>query len=142
MFNILVYSLLALFIFSFFIPYLIPIFIGILVISYLYSKLPSKIETNKNLDLFLYTKKQYLRSPQWKEKRRLVIARDKHCQVCGSYHNLAVHHLKDYKLIPNEPISSLVLLCHSCHNMQHEKLGYPKTYQEYMDWNVKLIKDK
>ena len=106
--------------------------------------LASKEKQNEvtNLDLFLYTKKQYLRSPQWKEKKRLVIARDKHCQICGSYHNLAVHHLKDYKLIPNEPISSLVLLCHSCHNMQHEKLGYPKTYQEYMNWNVKLIKEK
>lgn len=90
---------------------------------------------------FLETKKQYLNSPEWEIKRvqRYIIA-DGKCESCGcTLNNYQVHHLTDYTLIPNEPISSLRALCTSCHEFQHMAYGFPTTMQEYRDWNKELI---
>ena len=59
--------------------------------------------------------KNYLRSDQWKEKRLLVLKRDKHiCQSCMVSKAQDVHHLT-YQFIYNEPLFTLVSVCRPCH---------------------------
>ena len=95
--------------------------------------------TDNNLTKFMYTKSKYLKSQEWKDKRKLVLKRDHYkCKSCKSYDNLEVHHLSGYSDIPNEPIESLVTLCRSCHQIWHNKHGYPNSYQDYMDWNYAI----
>ena len=89
-----------------------------------------------NLHNFLYMKQQYLHSQQWKDKRKLVIARDCYrCTSCGSLKDLQVHHKSHYLSIPNEPLSALTTLCGTCHTELHERIGYPQTYQDYANWS-------
>lgn len=71
-------------------------------------------------------KAKYLQSQKWKEKRQLVLQRDNYtCKSCGIKHSLEVHHVR-YDNLGNEPIRDLVVLCSSCHNRLHEKLGYDR----------------
>jgi hypothetical protein len=85
------------------------------------------------LNRFKAMKTDYLASVQWSHKRQAVLARDGHkCTNCGSTTKLNVHHLS-YAEVPNEPISSLLLLCEVCHTDLHETVGYPKVYQDYME---------
>jgi 5-methylcytosine-specific restriction endonuclease McrA len=92
--------------------------------------------TDNNLTKFMYMKSKYLKSQEWKDKRKLVLKRDHYkCKSCKSYNNLEVHHLSGYSDIPNEPTKSLVTLCRSCHQAWHDKHGYPKIYQDYINWN-------
>ena len=103
-------------------------------------KILEGMEKPPDLSLFRWEKAEYLRSPEWKSKRKFVLARAKFkCEKCGSNEPLHVHHLSGYNLIPNEPYSALVALCDSCHNYQHQVHGYPQTFEEYMNWNVKLV---
>lgn len=90
---------------------------------------------------FLFLKQNYLNTKVWNEKRKLVLARDNYtCQSCGCKDkSLSVHHLSGYNKIPYESTNCLVALCQDCHTKQHEKLGYPQSYQEYMNWDVKLV---
>jgi len=93
------------------------------------------------LQAFLETKKQYLNSIEWEIKRvnRHTIA-DGKCESCNTtLNNYQVHHISDYYLIPNEPLSALRALCPDCHGYQHKIYGYPKTLQEYKDWNKELV---
>lgn len=105
------------------------------------SNLFNKQSTDSHkLQVFKYQKYNYLQSPEWKNKRASVILRDNsECLLCGTTDNLEVHHLSSYKDIPNEPDSSLVCLCRSCHQYQHDVHGYPQTYHDYMNWNVELV---
>lgn len=73
-----------------------------------------------------YTKKQewfnkyneYLKSSEWKEKRLLVLKRDKFkCQSCGGI-GQHIHHLS-YETVFNEDINDLVTLCINCHKSIH-----------------------
>ncbi|NER82723.1 MAG: HNH endonuclease [Leptolyngbya sp. SIO1D8] len=58
---------------------------------------------------------RYLRSVQWKAKRKQVLERDRYqCQTCLSSESLEVHH-KTYKSFGNEPLEHLITLCHDCH---------------------------
>ena len=92
--------------------------------------------TNNNLTRFMYIKSKYLKSQEWKDKRKLVLKRDHYkCKSCKSYNDLEVHHLSGYTNIPNESIESLVTLCRSCHQIWHDKHGYPETYQDYVNWS-------
>ncbi|KAA8475690.1 HNH endonuclease [Arcticibacter tournemirensis] len=61
----------------------------------------------------------YLNSPEWKEKRTLVLNRDHHlCQRCRIEPALDVHHLT-YKNLYNEPLEDLQALCRNCHAAVH-----------------------
>lgn len=85
---------------------------------------------------FLYMKSKYLKSAEWQAKRKLVIARDRyHCTSCGTLRDLRVHHKSHYISIPNEPLSALITLCDSCHTELHERIGYPKSYNDYVNWS-------
>jgi hypothetical protein len=89
----------------------------------------------KDLIDFREMKTEYMESQAWQDKRQRVLKRDSHeCQLCYSTDNLEVHHTK-YDRVPYEPIDHLILLCRSCHQKEHDKHGYPSTYQEYMKWN-------
>lgn len=62
----------------------------------------------------------YLGSAQWRELRRLVIARDKgQCRECGSTERLHVHHVH-YQTIFEETGRELVTLCARCHSLEHK----------------------
>ena len=92
--------------------------------------------TENQLYLFLYTKRMYLKSDLWQQKRTLVFKRDNFtCQLCGSTSALEAHHMRDYALIPNEPISSIITLCRNCHQHQHDKHGQLITLHDYITWN-------
>ena len=97
-----------------------------------------------DLQLFIFrtNKSAYLKSPQWRQTRLKILARDNFtCQSCSVTNTpLHVHHLSDYDKLGSESTDSLISLCQDCHTYQHDQLGYPQTYQEYMNWNVKLIK--
>lgn len=105
-------------------------------------------DTNKPLDdqtnlfIFLSNKKGYLQADVWQGKRKAVLKRDKHtCQCCGATEvSLHVHHLREYNRLGTESLSSLISLCGPCHQFQHDTLGYPQTFKQYMEWNVPLIK--
>lgn len=85
---------------------------------------------------FQARKKAYMNSKTWRDKRKKVLARDGYqCQICHSTSDLVVHHMKDYLLIPHEPISSLVTLCQECHQRQHNAHDPLRTYDDYARWN-------
>lgn len=60
--------------------------------------------------------KVYLRSPQWRDKRERVFARDGGiCQACLKRRASQVHHLT-YKYVFNEPLFDLTSICDLCHD--------------------------
>ena len=57
----------------------------------------------------------YLESPEWKEKRKLVMKRDRNrCQSCLADDATEVHHIT-YRHLFNEPLFDLVAVCRACH---------------------------
>lgn len=88
---------------------------------------------------FQARKKIYMNSKAWRDKKNLVLARDSNrCQICNSTSNLAVHHMRDYILIPYEPISSLITLCRTCHQRQHDAHDPLRSYEDYARWDHKI----
>jgi len=64
---------------------------------------------------------KYIDSPEWINKRALVIKRDNFkCQQCGNKQNLEVHHLT-YEHFKDEPLKDLITLCSGCHKSIHYK---------------------
>jgi 5-methylcytosine-specific restriction endonuclease McrA len=64
---------------------------------------------------------RYLRSPQWKAKRRAVLERDRHlCVHCGNGWRLEVHHLT-YERLYDELLTDLATLCRDCHIAHHRQ---------------------
>lgn len=62
---------------------------------------------------------RYLRSPEWRKRRRAALERDRHaCQWCGCRYRLQVHHLT-YERFGNERLEDLVTLCDDCHKGVH-----------------------
>lgn len=65
----------------------------------------------------------YLVSKDWKDKRALVLERDKNtCKMCKFSFNrssLEVHHIT-YKNLFHEPLADLVTLCKKCHKQIHK----------------------
>lgn len=132
--------------------YIIILILLALVVNWAYSTFPIRENPFLNipidqpikdwkLSLFLQQKHSYITSEEWSKKRKEVLKRDFYrCQVCGEKHNLHVHHMDGYMLIPNEPIDMLVTLCASCHQKEHTKHGYPQTLEEYKEWKH-YIKD-
>ena len=61
----------------------------------------------------------YLESPEWKERRRLTLERDKYkCQGCQRAPATEVHHLS-YKNRGDELLYQLTSLCRECHAKVH-----------------------
>lgn len=65
--------------------------------------------------------RRYLESPEWLERRRLVLLRDRMvCQGCHKARAVEVHHLT-YDHIGRELLFELVSLCAACHEVAHSK---------------------
>ncbi len=66
--------------------------------------------------------REYLQSPEWKE--RAALARERagyRCQVCNAINvQLNVHH-RTYERLGNEADGDLTVLCQPCHQIFHEK---------------------
>ena len=100
-------------------------------VSYVFSE-------SYKLEQFRLLKKQYLSTQSWKAKKAKALElTNNQCTHCGSKNNLNVHHDYGYKLIPNEPISCLRVLCSHCHTKLHEKYGYPQTLDEYYNFDTR-----
>lgn len=64
---------------------------------------------------------QYLSSPEWRAKRKLVLERDNYkCQRCAATRRLQVHHLT-YERIFKERLDDLLTLCQPCHRRLHDR---------------------
>ena len=62
---------------------------------------------------------KYISSSQWKKLRREVISlAGFRCILCGSKHNLVVHHLRYPKILGEETLDMLQCLCENCHNVK------------------------
>ena len=94
----------------------------------------------------------YMGSPEWKNFRRMALAKASHrCQVCGSNLNLQVHH-NNYDRLGCELLSDVVVLCEPCHNLHHacrdnrtaaKHYGkvIPRDYNEADPWLREKIRD-
>ena len=92
------------------------------------------------LEQFRLLKKEYLSTQSWKTKKAKALElANNQCTHCGTKNNLNVHHDYGYKLIPNEPISCLRVLCSHCHTKLHEKYGYPQTLDEYYNFDTRRL---
>lgn len=64
--------------------------------------------------------REYLQTPEWKEKRDQALKRAKFsCQTCGSRGSLHVHH-RTYARRGEEWSSDLIALCADCHKIFHD----------------------
>lgn len=63
--------------------------------------------------------KEYLKSDDWKEKRKRKYKKPRKCAICASTEKLDVHHL-NYKNLVDVDSSDLRVLCHRCHFLAHE----------------------
>ena len=89
------------------------------------------------LQEFRALKKKYLNSYIWEAKRYEALQLANYmCSSCKATSNLEVHHDTGYRIIPYEPVSSLRVLCRTCHTTLHTKYGYPQTLEEYYNFNT------
>ncbi len=64
---------------------------------------------------------EYLRSPEWREKRSRVMRRASYlCEMCGERRATEVHHLT-YDRIFREELDDLKAICRECHKTIHDK---------------------
>ena len=91
-------------------------------------------DKSKELELYIDTKYQYLKSPEWNQKRIERLDLDNYtCQLCH-LDDLAldVHHIR-YVNIPNESLKDLRSLCRTCHESLHKEFGYPSSLNDYQN---------
>lgn len=80
---------------------------------------------------------EYLRSDIWKWKKEAAIEQfGEICQRCGRGHKIHIHHKKYPKVLGQESIFDLEVLCIECHTKQHEKevREHPERYGEMIDY--------
>ena len=79
--------------------------------------------------------KMYMNSVLWTKKRNERIRIDKgKCAVCGSSHDLNVHHLTYRNFMHEDVDQDLITLCRPCHIMLHRiKDQSAEQYQEYKE---------
>jgi len=76
-----------------------------------------KREINNRRDPFWDDYTEYLKSTEWKAKRKIVLERDNHtCQSCLIEKAQEVHHTIG-KFRKNEPLFTLVSVCSKCHQI-------------------------
>ncbi len=64
--------------------------------------------------------KLYLKSDSWKNKRDLILKRDRYrCVKCFDDKNLQIHHLT-YDRLFMEKTDDLITLCATCHSKEHK----------------------
>jgi len=130
----------------YFVPYIMLITVPLIIIYFKPTAPVKSINYNPpaELKLFIYrqNKRAYLRTIFWTSKRKTILTRDQYtCQSCGITNvPLHVHHLRDYDKLGDEALDALISVCEECHSYQHLIYGYPQTYDDYMNWNVHLIK--
>lgn len=74
---------------------------------------------------------EYLKSPEWKEKRDIRLALDGYtCRLCGSGKNLHVHHISYKNLGTPEEVDDLITLCEKCHARVHER-DFERSFNNY-----------
>jgi DNA replication protein DnaC len=76
---------------------------------------------------------EYLLTPEWQQKRGLVLDRASHrCQVCNTPWLLNVHH-RTYERRGEEALDDLTVLCKPCHELFHERIsqGEESVYTTY-----------
>ena len=80
---------------------------------------------------------EYLKSPQWKAKKNLVLKRANYCcEGCGaSKVSLEVHHLT-YERKGMELLTDLVAFCGRCHELAHERVETKKEIEWYTYLNM------
>lgn len=77
-----------------------------------------------------------VRSPEWKEVRKLHLQNQDECQACGKKSSLEVHHIipvhvdKNLELDP----TNLLTLCDRCHLV----FGHLSNYRS---WNENVVED-
>jgi len=80
-----------------------------------------EIETLEGVDYL-----EYLNSPQWQERRLLMLERfGRRCQVCNSQSHLNIHH-RTYERLGAERLDDLTVLCKDCHDLFHQTRGMPQ----------------
>ena len=68
---------------------------------------------------------QYMKSPQWKKKRKLVmIFFDHKCAICNKSGRLEAHH-RTYQRLGAELLTDLIPLCPGCHETFHNTNRLP-----------------
>ena len=66
------------------------------------------------------TMEDHRHPPDWGERRRYVLTRDKFmCAKCGSTESLHVHHIIPRKKHIDHSVINLITLCHRCHGKEH-----------------------
>jgi len=81
---------------------------------------------------------EYLKSPQWKIKRDIIIDKNPFCAFCPAK-SWDVHHLT-YERICFEWESDLCAVCRKCHNKIHYILGYTFKKNINIEETKKLIR--
>jgi 5-methylcytosine-specific restriction enzyme A len=77
-----------------------------------------------------------VRSPEWKDVRKLHLKEQSKCQACAKKSNLEVHHVIPVhvdKTLELDP-ANLITLCERCHLV----FGH---LSDYRSWNENVIKD-
>ena len=71
------------------------------------------------------TYKEQLLDQRWKDKRDIIIDRDRMCFKCGLTKGLQVHHTKyiDGLMAWEYPDRLLITLCSGCHGLEHGLLN-------------------
>lgn len=64
----------------------------------------------------------YLRSPHWQRTRKLKLQQVRHCERCGDWRHLEVHH-RTYARVGAEEMTDLEVLCADCHDKHHQENG-------------------
>ena len=76
-------------------------------------------------------KLQHLKSDYWKNlKETKIFFTQNRCELCFSEGILHLHHIT-YIRLGCENIKDVVLLCHKCHQRQHDHYGYDRTTEYY-----------
>lgn len=90
-------------------------------------------------DSMLNRYNEYIKSPQWKQRREQALARSGYCcEKCGFSKwskKLEVHHIT-YERLGNERASDLQVLCQECHKEEDAKraaAGRVKSYNALWD---------
>lgn len=98
------------------------------------------VEKNKEYENY----KDYLRSPEWRRKRKLVLKRDLYiCQACLVNSATEVHHIT-YEHVFNEFLFELVSVCRHCHenissldaSLNHKKIVHTKIQEKMFNRNL------
>lgn len=92
----------------------------------LYKKVPENPIPYANQFCSAEEKATHLKSTYWHnlKQKRLTFAKHK-CEACGCSEFLYLHHV-DYSNLLAEQFNDVAVLCYTCHQAIHDKLGYSR----------------